>query len=52
MTYRGTDFTLAGYQFAHGKPIELINGNGLLALLKEHTNLDAKIVLPTNRQPG
>jgi restriction system protein len=47
-----SDFTPAGYQFAHGKPIELINGNGLLALLKEHTNLDAKIVMPANRQPG
>jgi restriction system protein len=47
-----SDFTPAGYQFAHGKPIELINGNGLLALLKEHTNLDAKIVMPPNRPPG
>jgi restriction system protein len=46
-----SDFTPAGYQFAQGKPIELINGNGLLALLKEHTNLDAKILMPANRQP-
>jgi restriction system protein len=44
-----SDFTRAGYQFAEGKPIELINGNGLLALIKEHTNLDVKIVMP-NKQ--
>ena len=42
-----SDFTRAGYQFADGKPIELINGSGLLALIKEHTNLDVKIVMPS-----
>jgi restriction system protein len=47
-----SDFTPAGYEFAQGKPIELINGNGLLALLKEHTNLDVRIVMPSDRQPG
>jgi restriction system protein len=41
-----SDFTPAGYQFAQGKPIELINGSGLLALFKEHTNLDVRIVMP------
>jgi restriction system protein len=41
-----SDFTVAGYEFARGKPIELINGNGLLALFKENTNLNVKIVMP------
>ena len=41
-----SDFTAAGYEFARGKPIELINGNGLLALFKENTNLNVKIVMP------
>jgi restriction system protein len=41
-----SDFTHAGYEFARGKPIELINGSGLLALFKEHTKLDLKIVMP------
>ncbi len=44
-----SDFTKAGYQFADGKPIELINGNGLLALIKEHTKLDVKIVMPSKK---
>jgi restriction system protein len=41
-----SDFTPAGYEFAQGKPIELISGSGLLALFKEHTNLDVRIVMP------
>jgi restriction system protein len=41
-----SDFTKAGYEFARGKPIELINGNGLLALFNKWTNLDVKIVMP------
>jgi restriction system protein len=41
-----SDFTPAGYEFARGKPIELISGSGLLALFKEHTNLDVRIVMP------
>ncbi len=41
-----SDFTAAGYEFARGKPIELINGSGLLALIKEHTKLEVKIVMP------
>lgn len=36
----------AAYQFANGKPIELIDGRGLLYLLKEHANLSAKIEMP------
>ncbi len=44
-----SDFTEAGHAFARGKPIELINGNGLLALIKEHTDLDVKIVLPKGK---
>jgi restriction system protein len=43
-----SDFTQAGYQFAQGKPIELINGSGLLDLFKEHTNMDLKIVMPSD----
>ncbi len=41
-----SDFTAAGFEFARGKPIELINGSGLLALIKEYTKLDVKIVIP------
>jgi restriction system protein len=41
-----SEFTKAGYEFARGKPIELINGNGLLALFKKWTNHDVKIVMP------
>jgi hypothetical protein len=41
-----SDFTKAGYEFARGKPIELINGSGLLALFNKWTNLDVKIVMP------
>jgi restriction system protein len=41
-----SDFTPAGYEFAQGKPIELINGSGLLALFKEHTTMDVRIVIP------
>lgn len=36
----------AAYEFANGKPIELISGSNLLYLLKEHANIDAKIVMP------
>jgi restriction system protein len=34
------------YTFASDKPIELIDGSGLLYLLKEHAGLDAIIVMP------
>lgn len=36
----------AAYEFANGKPIELLTGNNLLHLLKEHAGIDAKIVMP------
>jgi restriction system protein len=44
-----SEFTKAGYEFAQGKPIELINGHALLALIEEHTNLKVKIVMPKGR---
>jgi restriction system protein len=34
------------YDFVKDKPIELIDGGGLLYLLEEHTGLKAKIVMP------
>lgn len=33
----------AAYEFADGKPIELLSGSHLLHLLKEHAGMDAKI---------
>lgn len=36
----------AAYEFANGKPIELITGSNLLYLLKENANFDAKIEIP------
>jgi restriction system protein len=33
------------YEFAQGKPLELIDGSGLLHLLAEHADLDARIVI-------
>jgi restriction system protein len=36
----------AAYEFANGKPIELLDGSNLLYLLKEHAGVDAKIVVP------
>jgi restriction system protein len=44
-----SDFTRAGEEFAQNKPIELINGNSLLALIKEYTNLEMKIVMPPKK---
>lgn len=38
----------AAYEFANGKPIELLDGSNLLYLLKEHAGIDAKIVVPDN----
>ena len=40
-------FGKATYEFANGKPIELITGSNLLYLLKEYGDVEAKIeVLP------
>ena len=36
----------ASYDFANGKPLELLGGSHLLHLLKEHTGVDARIVFP------
>ncbi|MDE1141278.1 MAG: restriction endonuclease [Paraburkholderia tropica] len=36
----------AAFEFANGKPIELLAGSNLLYLLKEHANIEAKIVMP------
>jgi len=36
----------AAYDFANGKPLELITGSNLLYMLKEHSGIDAKIVIP------
>jgi restriction system protein len=36
----------AAYEFANGKPIELLDGSNLLYLLREHAGIDAKIVTP------
>ena len=38
----------AAYDFANGKPIELITGSNLLYLLKEHADVDAKIEIPSD----
>ncbi|WP_186174570.1 restriction endonuclease [Burkholderia gladioli] len=38
----------AAFEFASGKPIELLAGTNLLYLLKEHANIDAKIVMPAD----
>lgn len=36
----------ASFQFAEGKPLELLDGSGLLYLLKEHAEVDARIEPP------
>jgi restriction system protein len=38
----------AAYEFANGKPIELLTGSDLLYLLKEHAGIEAKIEVPDN----
>ncbi len=38
-----SDYTPAAYEFASGKPMELIAGGGLLWLLENHTGFKAKI---------
>ncbi len=47
---KGILVTTSGYgptafEFAQGKPLELIDGSSLLYLLKEHANIDARILL-------
>lgn len=36
----------AAFEFARGKPLELLDGGNLLHLLAEHAGLDARIVMP------
>ena len=36
----------AAFEFAAGKPMELLSGSNLLYLLAEHAGLEAKIVVP------
>ena len=36
----------ASYAFAQGKPLELLEGSHLLHLLKEHTGIEARIIVP------
>jgi restriction system protein len=36
----------SSYEFANDKPLELLSGSNLLFLLKEHANVEAKIVVP------
>jgi restriction system protein len=48
---KGILVTTSGYgksafEFANGKPIELLDGGNLLYLLKEHADIDAKIRSP------
>jgi restriction system protein len=43
-------FGKAAFEFANGKPLELINGGNLLYLLKEHARLEAKIEMPEDWQ--
>lgn len=38
----------AAFEFAEGKPIELLDGTNLLYLLKEHADIDAKIIVPND----
>ena len=38
----------ASYEFAEGKPIELLSGSNLLYLLAEHAGIEAKIETPDN----
>lgn len=36
----------AAFEFAKGKPLELLDGGNLLHLLAEHASIDARIVMP------
>lgn len=40
----------ASFEFANGKPMELLGGSNLLFLLKEHAGMDAKILVPDSWQ--
>ena len=36
----------AAFDFAKGKPLELLDGSNLLYLLNEHAKVDARIITP------
>jgi len=36
----------ASFEFANGKPLELLDGGNLLHLLAEHAKVEARIVMP------
>jgi restriction system protein len=36
----------AAFEFVEGKPLELLSGSNLLALLAEHASIEAKIIMP------
>jgi restriction system protein len=36
----------ASFEFAEGKPLELLSGSNLLYLLKEYADVDARIIMP------
>ncbi len=40
----------ASFEFAEGKPLELLSGSNLLYLLAENAGIEAKIVMPENWQ--
>ncbi len=40
----------AAFDFAQGKPLELLSGSNLLFLLKEHAGIDARIIIPEDWQ--
>ncbi len=40
----------ASFEFAEGKPLELLSGSNLLYLLKEHAGIEAKIQVPESWQ--
>ena len=40
----------ASYEFAEGKPLELLSGPNLLYLLEEHANIKARITIPNEWQ--
>lgn len=42
-------FAPACWKFADGKPMELIDGSNLLAMIEEHTELKVKIVMPPRK---
>ena len=39
-------FGSAAYEFAAGKPLELLSGSHLLHLLEEHAGIEARIIMP------